>query len=350
MAKPKKIFLSYAQQDEEFARKLAADLKADGYFEPILDFTVIKWGERWETSIRHAIEGSDFLLVLLSSTSVKSPALVGIAEVALSKGQYRVLPVMIDQVAKSEIPDALKKVAWLNLSTPDDYARGLSLLKGWGSAIAWPAKSEFGITEGAKIKDIIEAKVISRGVAVVPSGPPIADIIDLDVFAAKVAEKLRLQIPTRNDEALGHSDGKPNVEEVSNLVFVVMSFEEDMDPIFDGIKAAAEAAGLDAKRVKDVVGDYKIDTKLIDMLHKSCMVVVDLTHERPNVYFELGYARGLGKTVITTARQGTSLHFDVRSWTCDFYSDSRILEKRLRERFKIEWARLSGNKPPSSLS
>jgi ribosomal protein S18 len=120
-----------------------------------------------------------------------------------------------------------------------------------------------------------------------------------------------------------------------------MSFEEDMDPIFEGIKAAAEAAGLEAKRVKYLIGEYKIDLKLIDMLHQACMVVVDLTHERPNVYFELGYARGIGKTVITTARRGTSLHFDVQSWTCDFYMDSRVLERRLTERFKIEWARLS---------
>jgi nucleoside 2-deoxyribosyltransferase len=122
-----------------------------------------------------------------------------------------------------------------------------------------------------------------------------------------------------------------------------------MDPIFEGIKAAAEAAGLEAKRVKDVIGDYKIDSKLIDMIHQACMVVVDLTHERPNVYFELGYARGIGKTVITTARKGTSIHFDVQSWTCDFYVDSRILEKRLKERFKLEWARLAAN-PPAALS
>ena len=35
-----------------------------------------------------------------------------------------------------------------------------------------------------------------------------------------------------------------------------MSFDEEMEPIFDGIKSAAEAAGLEAKRVKDVIGDY----------------------------------------------------------------------------------------------
>ena len=63
-----------------------------------------------------------------------------------------------------------------------------------------------------------------------------------------------------------------------------------------------------------------------------------MTHEHHNVYvyFELEYPGGIGKTVITTARKGTLLHFDVQSWTCDFYTDSRLLERRLTERFKIE--------------
>ena len=72
------------------------------------------------------------------------------------------------------------------------------------------------------------------------------------------------------------------------------------------------------------------------MIQKARLIVADLTHERPNVYFEVGYARGLGKTVITTAREGTNLHFDVKDWTCTFYNDSRVLERHLQERFAFE--------------
>jgi hypothetical protein len=122
----------------------------------------------------------------------------------------------------------------------------------------------------------------------------------------------------------------------NNLVFVIMSFSEDMEPVFEGIEAAARTVGFEAKRVKDIVGDYRITSRIIELINTSCMVVVDLTHERPNVYFELGYARGVGKTVITTAREGTQVHFDVKDWTCTFYADSRILERSLKERFLIE--------------
>ena len=51
------------------------------------------------------------------------------------------------------------------------------------------------------------------------------------------------------------------------------------------------------------------------MILSSRLVVADLTHERPNAYFELGYARGLGKTVITIARRDSNIHFDVKDWT-----------------------------------
>lgn len=95
------------------------------------------------------------------------------------------------------------------------------------------------------------------------------------------------------------------------LVFVITSFAEEMEPIFDGISSAANHVGLRAERVKDVVGDYRITEQVMKMIRSARFIVADLSLERPNVYFELGYARGLGKTVITIMRAGTNVHFDV---------------------------------------
>ena len=72
------------------------------------------------------------------------------------------------------------------------------------------------------------------------------------------------------------------------------------------------------------------------MIKSARLVVADLTLERPNVYFELGYARGLGKPVVTIAKQGTNVHFDVKGWIYIEYSDSRVLEKKLKTRFEHE--------------
>ncbi len=149
----------------------------------------------------------------------------------------------------------------------------------------------------------------------------------IDEVAERVIQKLR--------------DFRPDSCEKSNsecrgLVFVVCSFEPDMDPVFDAIAAAASAVGLRAERVKDVQGDYRITEKILTLVQGAELIVADLSRERPNVYFELGYARGLGKTVITILRAGTTAHLDVRDWTYLEYIDSRPLEHQLRERFLFE--------------
>jgi hypothetical protein len=120
------------------------------------------------------------------------------------------------------------------------------------------------------------------------------------------------------------------------LVFVICSFAPEMDPVYTAIAAAAHAVGLHAERVKDVRGDYRITERILAMIRRARFVVADLTHERPNVYFELGYARGLGKTVITLLRTGATAHFDVRDWNYLEYFDSRPLENDLLERLTYE--------------
>ena len=127
------------------------------------------------------------------------------------------------------------------------------------------------------------------------------------------------------------------------LVFVVCSFDPDMDPVFDAVACAAASVGLRAVRVKDVHGDYRITDKILTLVRDARLIVADLSHEGPNVYFELGYARGLGKTVITILRAGAIAHFDVHDWAYLEYIDSRPLEHQLRERFRFEMERESAS-------
>jgi hypothetical protein len=130
-----------------------------------------------------------------------------------------------------------------------------------------------------------------------------------------------------------------------DLMFVITAFTPDMEDIFEGIKAAGEACGFEVRRVKDIEGDYRITDKIVEMIEDARVVVADLSHERPNVYFELGYARGVGKKVATVARQGTTLHFDVKDWTCIFYGDSRELQRRLSSRLKSDFRSANAEHP-----
>jgi hypothetical protein len=122
----------------------------------------------------------------------------------------------------------------------------------------------------------------------------------------------------------------------SNLLFVIMSYREEMESVFEAITNAAKAQGLTAQRVKDVLGDYRITNRIIDMIERAKIIVADLTYERPNVYFELGYARAIGKTVFTTVRQGAEIHFDVKDWTYIPYQDENKLTSELSIRLETE--------------
>ena len=51
----------------------------------------------------------------------------------------------------------------------------------------------------------------------------------------------------------------------------------------------------------------------------------------PNVYYEVGFARALGKDVIMTARKGTQLPFDVGDVPTIFWEDQTDLRESLEK-------------------
>jgi hypothetical protein len=65
-----KVFISYAREDYEYAKRLYNDLRKAG-LDPWLDKTSIPPGKDWEIAIRQAIRESHFFLPLLSSRSVR---------------------------------------------------------------------------------------------------------------------------------------------------------------------------------------------------------------------------------------------------------------------------------------
>jgi len=52
--------------------------------------------------------------------------------------------------------------------------------------------------------------------------------------------------------------------------------------------------------------------ELLQKLSQCAFCIVDLTEEKANVYYELGYAEAAKRPVIVTAKKGTSLPFDVK--------------------------------------
>lgn len=96
-------------------------------------------------------------------------------------------------------------------------------------------------------------------------------------------------------------------------VFVVMKFG---DPQLDStyaiaIRPAVEKAGFTPLRIDEVENAGSITDQTLQQIERSAVVLADLTGERPNCYFEAGYAHALGKQLILTIRKGEPKHFNL---------------------------------------
>ena len=80
----------------------------------------------------------------------------------------------------------------------------------------------------------------------------------------------------------------------------------------------------------------KIDDEIIAEIRRSAFIVADFTGHRQNVYFEAGFAIGLGLPVIWTCRHDEikNLHFDIRQYNCIDWKDEPELALRLQRRIE----------------
>lgn len=133
------------------------------------------------------------------------------------------------------------------------------------------------------------------------------------------------------------ADDLKRVSPPSDRGFVAVSFDADLTSAWtDGFDLAISAAGYHPVRidVKDYVGG--ITDEIMAEIRKARFVVADYTGQRQGVYFEAGFALGLGLTVIPTCRADeiSKLHFDIRHLnTLVWTTPSEIaasLEKRIR--------------------
>jgi len=119
-------------------------------------------------------------------------------------------------------------------------------------------------------------------------------------------------------------------------VFVAMPIGPDnsFDDVLDSIKEACNRCGLTAERVDEAQVNERITDRILESIQKAEYVIVDLTESRPNVFYEAGYAQGIGKVPIYIARNGTILEFDLKDYPVIFFDSYRELKDKLEDRLR----------------
>jgi hypothetical protein len=80
----------------------------------------------------------------------------------------------------------------------------------------------------------------------------------------------------------------------------------------------------------------RIDEEIFTKLHRSSIVIADITGSRPNCFLELGYALGRGTPVMVTAKEKTSHPFDITTLAAHHWKTDGTAEDRRRP-FRVHW-------------
>ncbi len=125
----------------------------------------------------------------------------------------------------------------------------------------------------------------------------------------------------------------------SDKVFVAMWFDSSLRPVYDeAIAPAIKAAGYVPKRSDREQYVDKIDDWIIGQIRQVRFVVADFSQgkdgARGGVYYEAGFAHGLGRKVVFTCRKEDEkeLHFDTNHYNHIIWESKEDLRKQLEER------------------
>lgn len=122
----------------------------------------------------------------------------------------------------------------------------------------------------------------------------------------------------------------------NEMAFVAMWFADEMDDPYDrGIAPAIRDAGYEPDRIDRRRDVDRIDDAILDRIREARFVVADMTHGpdgvRGSVYYEAGYARGVGRDVIYCCRKDclNGLPFDTRQHRHIVWSEPDELRREL---------------------
>jgi nucleoside 2-deoxyribosyltransferase len=188
---------------------------------------------------------------------------------------------------------------------------------------------------------------------------PIAYAKDTREFSFYVNKAVELgYLENRHGQYRLTLDGWTRLDELrkkqvkSNQAFVAMWFPDEnkkreaawKDKLetawSEGFKPALEDTGYNNPiRIDLVEHNEKICNRIIAEIRKSGLLVADFTGNRGGVYFEAGFAKGLGTPVIWTCHKEyeKKIHFDTRQYNHIFWENPRELKEKLVNRIEAEF-------------
>jgi nucleoside 2-deoxyribosyltransferase len=161
---------------------------------------------------------------------------------------------------------------------------------------------------------------------------------EFEFYLKSLVERGLIDIPTMETSVVITSTGWEYLEqnfldlENKTQAFVAMSFSAEMMSAWkNAIEPAITEAGYKAYRIDVEPHNERIDTKIMAEIKNSRFVIADVTEQKQGVYFEAGYAIGLGLPVIWCVKKNElkEVHFDTRQYNHIAWNNELELKEKL---------------------
>ena len=112
-------------------------------------------------------------------------------------------------------------------------------------------------------------------------------------------------------------------------VFIGMPFRDHYQDIFDlVIQPILVELGLNPWKADDIKGNIAINCKICRALQESPQAIINISEANPNVFFEMGLAYGLGKSVLLLKDEQSTVPSDLQAIEYTQYSRDRLRDLR----------------------
>ncbi|PKA10185.1 nucleoside 2-deoxyribosyltransferase [Leptospira harrisiae] len=122
----------------------------------------------------------------------------------------------------------------------------------------------------------------------------------------------------------------------SEQVFIAIWFDPSMNEAYLEIENACRMNGYTPIRIDNKEHNNEISGEILFEIRKSKFIISEVTGQRHGVYFEAGYAMGLGIPVIWCCKESDLqyVHFDTRQYNHVIWRNTEELLDKLEKRIR----------------